>query len=565
MLGFDDKTIEANQARMESDRYGFDSMRGEIADLVLPQQSGFNTRYLSQGRVQTNGMYDEYAAQALQDGVSLFEGFVMPRGQKWQNIELPDTAPRELDTVENKRWLESKRDLVFGMRRDPKSGFTTATHASAESLFGFGEQSFWVDKRFDAFGRFAGISYQNEHLSGVWVEHDAEGNPMRVHRKFWLTAEAAQLKWGADRITPAIREAMDPLKKRSHERFEFLHVIERNPRMEPGRLDAAGMPWRGCYYSCRDKQGERVFVTGGYRTLRRIVSYFARSHNESYGRGPSNMVMPSTRGSQVMMQDRVLGTEMTVKPPFLAPSDDLDQAIIALSPFGITYGGLDDMGRETLKPLFGTSIDLSYAKDLHGEVRQTIDRGYFRDLLQLNRELKTHISAARTMEEIGEKGILLSPLARQEQEWFAPLLDVELDLLHDEGFLDDMPPSLAEYFGMGGSTATSFDNKLTQMMEAMEAAAYLRTGEQVASVAQFDPGAVKMFVREYPLDKVIPGLGRANGIPAKWQATETEKRAFDEQEAMAAQAQQLLEAAPVIADAAKNAAQAGAIDGGGVA
>lgn len=559
---FDDKTIAANQARMESDRYGFDSMRGEIADLVLPQQSGFNTRYMHQGRVQTNAMFDEYAAQALQDGVSLFEGFVMPRGQKWQNIALPETAPKELDTVENKRWLEAKRDLIFGMRSDPKSGFTTATHTSAESLFAFGEQSFWIDKRFDSYGRFVGMSYQSEHLSGVWVEHDAEGNPMRVHRKFELTAEAAQRKWGADRISPAVRDAMDPLKQRSSEKFEFLHVIERNPRVEPGRLDAAGMPWRACYYSTRDKQGERIFVDGGYRTLRRIVSYFARSHGESYGRGPSNLVLPSTRGSQVMMQDRVLGTEMTVKPPMLAPSDELDQAIVNLSPWGITYGGLDDMMREQIKPLFGNSIDLSHAKDLHGEVRMAIDRGYFRDLLQINRELKTHITAARTMEEIGEKGILLSPLARQEQEWFAPSLDTELDLVHDEGFLDDMPPALAEYFGMGGSVGSTFDNRLTQMMDAMEAAAYLRTGEQVASVAQFDPSVVKVFLREYPLAKVIPGLGRVNGIPSKWQATEEEKAAVDEQEAQAAQMQQLLAAAPVIADAAKNAAQAGAIDGG---
>ncbi|MDQ9785857.1 portal protein, partial [Serratia marcescens] len=116
-----------------------------------------------------------------------------------------------------------------------------------------------------------------------------------------------------------------------------------------------------------------AFKTGGYRTLRRIVSRFARSQDEDYGRGPAGRVLPAIRASQIMMQDRVLGTEMAVKPPLLAPSDDLDQAVIDLGPFGITYGGLDDMGREQLKP-FLTSIGLADAAQLHAEIHATIDK-----------------------------------------------------------------------------------------------------------------------------------------------------------------------------------------------
>ena len=220
------------------------------------------------------------------------------------------------------------------------------------------------------------------------------------------------------------------------------------------------------------------------------------------------------------------------------------------------------MGRETLKPLFGNSIDLNGAERLHAEVHEVIDRVFYRYLMQINREQKTHISATKTMEEIGEKGILLAPLARQEQTWFSPMLDVELDLLWEEGFLDDMPPILQEEFGRGGGISVIYDNNLSRMQEANEAAGYLRTAEQVASVAQFDPSAVKTFTREYPLDKVIPGLGRVNGIPARWRASDEEKQAQDQADAAAAMQQQLLQAAPVLADAAKNAAQAGAISNG---
>lgn len=558
-VAFEAKAIAANQARMESERGGFDSLRSEIADLCLPQAAGFHQSWISQGRTQTNAQYDEYAALALQDGVSAFEGFVMPRGQKWQGMRT--LRPDLMDNVAVAQWFEAKQDLVFAMRNDPRSGFTNAVHSSGESLFAFGEQSTWVDKRFDDFGRFVGLSYQSEHVDGVWCDLDAEGNPMRIHRKFVLTAEQAMRKFG-ERAPVAVREVMKPEKKQASERFTFIHVIERNPQRMPGRVDHAGMPWRACYFSERDKDQDRVFLTGGYRTLRRIVSHFSRSSGESYGRGPGGLVLPAIRASQVMMQDRVLATEMQVKPSLLAIDDDLDSGIIALGPWGITYGGLDEMGRETLKPLFGNSIDLNGAERLHAEVHEVIDRVFYRYLMQINREQKTHISATKTMEEIGEKGILLAPLARQEQTWFSPMLDVELDLLWEEGFLDDMPPILQEEFGRGGGISVIYDNNLSRMQEANEAAGYLRTAEQVASVAQFDPSAVKTFTREYPLDKVIPGLGRVNGIPARWRASDEEKQAQDQADAAAAMQQQLLQAAPVLADAAKNAAQAGAISNG---
>lgn len=552
---FEVKRIEANQARMESARAAFDSLRGEIADLVLPEQAGFNARYLSQGRSLTNVQYDEYAALSLEDGVSGFEGFLMPRGQKWQKISLGDE--KLMESVPVQQWLERKAALIFKMRNDPESGFTNSVHTSGQSLFGFGEQSMWNDKRYDGFGRFVGLSYQNEHLSGIFVENDAEGAPFRIHRKFTLTAEQALLKW-KEKAPPKVREAMDPAKPSPEQTFEFIHVIERNDRMLVGRLDAAGMTWKACYYSRTDKA---VFEIGGYRVQRRIVSRWGKASNEDYGRGPAGKVLAAIRATQIMMQDRVLATEMAVKPPLLAPSDDLDQAIIALGPFGITYGGLDEMGRDTLKTFLG-SIDLTGAKELHDELHGYIDRVFYRDLMQINRELKTHISAARTMEEIGEKGIMLSPMARQEGEWFSPLLNSELDLLWDEGFLDDMPPEIADYFHKGGGVHVIYDNNLSRMQEATAAAGYLRTAEQVASIAQFDPSAVQAFTREYPLSKVIPGLGDVNGIPAKWRATDEEKAAEDEQKQQQIQLETLLKAAPALSSSVKNVSEAAAANGG---
>jgi len=553
---FDAATIERNQARMQSARSNFDSLCGELAALIMPEaREGWHGTHYSQGVQLTNQQYDEYGAQAHADGTSVFEQFTMPRGQKWQKIRIAND--RIMESVVNAQWLEGLEDLIFMMRNDPKSGFVSNIHQSAESLLAFWGQSMWVDKRVDDYGRFAGISYQSEAVSGIWIDRDAEGNVMRVHRKVQLSGEALVRKFG-DEAPKLAREAMAQDKPRRDDMFDIIHVIERNPNMIPGRADMAGKPWIGCYFSVR---GKEVFKTGGYRTLRRIVSVFRRAPSETYGRSNNMQILPALRASQVIMQDRVLATELAVKRPLLSMDDELDQGVIDMSPWGVTYGGLDEAGREKLKPMMEIS-DLSAAGSLHAEIRQVIDRANFRDLMQINREIKTHVSVARTMEEIAEKGTLLSPLARQEQEWFAPMLDAELDILWEAGWLDDMPPDIERWVAEGGGLNVVYDNDLSRMQQANEAIGYLRTAEQVSSLAAAAPQVVDMFVREYPLERVIPGLGKVNGIPASWRATDEEKQAMDEAKAQQAQVQQLLQAAPIIAETTKNLAAA---EGAGVA
>jgi hypothetical protein len=556
---FDSRTIDGNQARMESARAGFDALSGEVARMILPDGADFGGTQLSQGQSNTQYQYDEYGALALQDGVSVFEGLIMPQGQMWQKIAVSDDAV--MADIECASWLEAKTKRLFELRNDPKSGFIGAMHASAESLLSLHGQSLWVDIRRDETGWACGLSYQSEEISGLWVERDAAGNVYRIHRKFSLTAEQAFDKWG-EASPPKVRDAMAERPGKEPRRadiFEFIHVIERNARLDPKRADAPGKPWIACYYSISDKLS---FSEGGYRTLRRIFSCFSRRTREDYGRSPAMRILPALRASQILMQSRVLGAEQKAKPPLLAPSDELDRATIDLGPWGMTYGGLDDRGEPMLKT-FLEAVDMTDARDIHAEVRQVIDRSWWRDLLQIFKEQKTHISALRTSEEMAEKGLLLAPLGRQQTEWLAPMLDVELDLMHELGEFDDMPQRLVEYFGASRKVRAIYDNLLSQMLEAAEAAGLLRALQMYAEIAQLDPqSAVEQLLREMPMAKMIPFLLHANGVPARLRATDAEKAAFDQQQAQKAMVQQLTEAAPALGVAAKNFAQAGAIGAG---
>jgi hypothetical protein len=551
---FDPNHIRLNQARMEKNRSTHDRYWAEIAALCYPELESFQGGQMKQSawlrdQVQTVGSHDPYTVEAVQDGVSLFESYVMPRGQRWQKLELGDEGL--MQDVESLQFLERVELRLFGLRNDPESGFVANVHDSAMSLFNFGPQSLWVDDRYDDYGRWAGIRYESEYVGDIWVERDTTGRVIRIHRRIMMTAEQADLKW-REKAPMLVRKAMAGNPPNRHQEFEFLHVIERNQAMDPRRIDAAGKPWIGCYYSVSDNM---VFETGGYHSLPRLVSSFRRPGNVAYGRSPAMIALPLIRRCMEIDRDRCWGAELRLLPPLLAADNELDGAVLEMRPFGVTEGGLNERGEALIKE-FLTQSDATDAKELMGEARQMIDKIFFRDLLQLDREYKSHIPAARIEEERNEKGILLAPLAQQEAEWLSPMTARELTLMARHGMMDDMPDKVKAYLHAQGTLGLKYDNGLTQLQEAGKSAAFLSVAGQIGSLAQFNPQYVEFFNREYPPEKVITELGRIAGIPASMRSTEEERAAFDRQQQQKAQLDQLLAAAPALAGAAKDAASA---------
>lgn len=554
-MAITEDSVRVNQQRMESARSIYDGAWSEIARLVYPEMNHFYGGSALWNRWSTYKaaeMHDPYAAQALEDGVAVFEGFTMPRGQRWQKLTLDDELMKNVAIAQ---WVETKEKRLFDLRHNPESGFIGAMHESAMSLYAFCAQSMWVDVRYSPVtGAPLGLSYESEFVGEIFVEWDASGRPYRIHRKIGLTAEQARGKFKAETPAPVLK-VLTGDNPQPDKAFEFIHVIEPNTEYDPERIDAKGMPWASAYYLVG---GDAVvFKRGGYRSLRRIFSTFTRGVRNSWGFSPTMRVLPQIKLLQEITRDRVFGAELRLLPPLLASDDELDGSIVELRGLGITYGGLDERGNSKLKE-FLTAADSSDAERLAAEARLAIDTAYGRHLLQLNRELKTHITATRTQEEMAEKGILLGALARQEAEWLAPMTQVELNLMAELGEFDDMPGEVAEYFMAEGGFNWRYDNQLSRMMKSQDTLSYLTLAEQVNLLGQYDPTFLEDFKREYPSHRVLPVLGDNAGIPASMRATDEDKAAFDQQKAQKQQLDQLANVLPAFTDAIKNTAQVGA-------
>lgn len=516
---FDAKEAIAAQSRMELARAPFDRQWQEAAELCLPRQADFpigGTR--QQGADRANQIFDERAQQAADDGGSVFMGWVMPNGQMWQGMTPPDPELMRYQHV--RAWYERKSHRLHALRANARSGWTQQTGESVASLMVFGNQAMEVDKLRDPVTRRTlGPRYRSEHIGRVYIEQDWQGLPSRKHVKLTLTAAQALARFGLEALerAPQVISKATGTDKDKAQPFEFLRTITPNGAIDINRLDWRGKAWLNGFISLADKE---YVEQGGYRSSPLTYSRFRQSPTEDYGRGPGTDVLPAIKAAQAIMIDLMVAAEMGLRPPLGAP-DDASDMLINYSAAEVTYGAVDRRGNQLIKTLFEVG-DSQGALAVQTIVHGVIDRAFFRHLLLVNQDMKSHVTDGQLYERLQEKGILLSPLARQETEWFTPMLDAEIDVMADMSEFDDMPGEVRE---AGGLFGTNYDNPLNRALKAQEAGGYYRALDKVVTVAQYDPSALETFLDEYPIDKAIRGIAQIEGIPASWAATEAEKRA----------------------------------------
>lgn len=539
---FDAVTIKRNHESMKQRKIPFQQMQMDSARLILPRQSNFQNITQLQSNVMEDRIFDEYAQQSFETGVSLMEAWIMPRGQLWQRWELSDSDL--MKSQRNREWVEIKNRTLSQLRNDPKSGFTGQTHESIASLLGLGMQSMWPDIRRDITGKAVGLSYKSEFIGQIYIKEDHQGLVNHIHYEFPLRAEQAAAKWKDD--------APDPVKKAirdgnpDHE-IRFIHVIQPNLQYNSERLDWKGKPWAGCYYCMENSE---VFIKGGYRTLPRIVSRFINAPNEDYGRCPAFTILPAIEATQQMRMDLMLASELSAMPPMGAHDDMMDQ-VVRYAAHEVTYGAIDHHGNRMLQPLYQGS-DMSWAFQLVEQLHKAIDRAFFVDMLQIRKEMKSHVTDSQLYQREEEKGMLLAPLANQETEWLSPMLDREIDLMDELGLFEDMPPEIAEALDDGVTLSPVYDNGITRAQDAGAAAGYWTMLEQFGPIFQNDQEAWQQFRQKYPMEKVMDNMGRINGIPASWEATNEEREDRRKSDEDAAALENVIAALPNIAKSSKD-------------
>lgn len=525
--------------RLMSQRTTFEKVWQQIEDRINPTDVQFSSTVanLTKGQQNTDKVFDATPGLALDRFKSAIHSLVTPRNQTWHKLKASDEALNEDQEVT--RYLEEVNKRLFAARY--AANFDTEVQGSYYQAGKFGSMGLFVGERP---GR--SLFYRSIPIKQLFFAENEFGIVDLVHRDWFWTARQAFQRWG----TKLPRVIQNAAEKMPETEYRFLHVVKPRADADVSRKDYRGMEFVSYYISYDTRE---VIEEGGFRAFPYAVGRYDLTAGDVYGRSPCMTILPDVKMLNEMNRTTIQAAQLALLPPMLVHRDGILDAM-RLTPGALNYGGVDDSGRALVQPLdMGSNVNIGM--ELMDQKRAIINDALLSTLFQILVD-KPNITATEAMLRAQEKGQLIGPTgARIESEFLSVMLMRELDILAAAGQLPEMPEKLAE---AGGLFEIEYDSPLSRAREAEGGVAILRTFEQLAPIAQVAGPSV---FKRFNVDKISEELARLNGMPARLLYTDEEMEGIDAAAAQQAELQQILQAAPVAASAAKDIAQASALAG----
>jgi len=526
-------------SRLVNQRATFEAVWQDIEDRISPTDIQFQEKNpnRTKGRQRNERVFDATPGLALDRFKAAIHSLVTPRNQQWHKLKSVDEGMK--DDTEVTRYLDEVTNRLFSARY--AANFDTEVQGCYYTSGKFGSMGMYIGENP---GR--GLFYRAVPMKQLFFAENQFGVVDLVHREFPWTARAAFQKWGK-KCPAVIRNAAE---NRPEQEFTFLHVVKPRADADVTKRDYRGMPFVSYYIHVETRE---LLEESGFRAFPYAVGRYDLNPGEVYGRSPCMTILPDVKMLNEMNRTTIQAAQLSVLPPLLAHRDGILDAI-RLTPAAVNYGGVDDSGRQMIQPLnIGANVNIGL--EMMDQKRMVINDALLQTLFQILVD-KPNITATEAMLRAQEKGQLIGPTgARIESEFLSNMLYRELDIMAAAGQLPEMPEQLRE---RGGMYEIEFESPLSRAREAEGGVAILRTFEQLAPIAQV---AGPQVFKRFNMDAAAKELARLNGMPAKLLYSDEEMEGIDAGLEQQAELQQILQAAPVAASAAKDIAQAQALAG----
>lgn len=520
---------------MKQGRAVLDSHCQEIAKRVLPRQAEF-LHTPTAGEKRTELVYDFTGALALERYAAAMESMLTPRISMWHNLKPSDPDLAKIRSV--KLFFEDLNKRLFSHRYSPKANFASQQAECYMSLGAFGTAPKFIDARG---GRAGGLRYKCLHLSRFFRASDFEGKLDTVFYEMPpMTYRQAAQQFGVENLPLDVATA---LKSGDLDKtMDVFHCVMPNTDFNPMRMDFRGRKFISYYVASKEKH---ILHVGGYDSMPYVAPRASVAPTEEYGRSPAMMVLPGLKMLNEMKKVNIRAAHLAVRPPLLTADSQILRP--DTRPGRFNKGGLNAQGNELVKPMVtGSRPDMG--EQLMEVEREVVNEAFFVTLFQILVDNHT-MTATEVMERAREKAALIAPaMARQQSEDIEPMVEREISLLAAQGKIPEPPPELLE---ARGEYEVEHSSPLSRSMRSEEAVGLFRTLEGLTGFAQIDPSILDIFNP----DEIGRGIADINGVPESWLRSRDEVNQLHEAQAQQAQMQQLLDAAPVVTQAQKSAAE----------
>lgn len=556
--------VKADFESLRNDRKNWDEMYQVVGEYVSQIKQNFQ-ECPQPGEFLVGDIFDSTGPFAAHTSASALLGMLWPGSAKMSIEIIPPDDMEDIDTELNE-FYERMTARATSAMDDPRANLALAFDEYMLDQIIFGTSGVGVEA-----GDESLLLYKPYGVKEAYIDEGKNGRVARYFLFYEWTVRRAVDEYGIDNVSEKIREKY--MSNKFQDRVKILvYVCKRGEKK--ARAGKLAMEYAAYHY---DYDGGFLLREDGFHEMPAAFGRFKKLNYERYGRSPAMNALPDIREANVLREACIMATEKALDMPKGVFSDGvlgggvIDQSPHAINVFNAT--GANSSGN----PIFdiGSPPDIRAALSRLEELRQSISQHFFIDrLLDFNNSTQMTFGEAQIRENRASM-TMSSLFNRQIAEVWNPIIERSINILWRLGTFgvlensDEERDVIArgkepEYFPEEIVRRLQDGEEIYQIVYKTQAANAARANEYIGILDVIGVAAQMMNIdpsvsNRLNLHEGIKEIAKIRGTPAGLVRQDDEVDEIEAAQAQAQNQQQMIQAAPQIAGAVKDVAQAEAM------
>lgn len=527
--------------QLASDRTTWLDHWRELAHWCLPRSgkfldSGTGNVQPNRGEKKNTHIINNTAKRAVGIATAgLMSGASSP-ARPWFKLRTPYDDLNERPAV--KKWL----DIVEKRMREVfnQSNTYRALRQSYRDLLVFGTHGDIVLEDFESV-----LHHYPMTVGEYALDANDKGNVDTIYRKFDMRVGQLVQKFGYSQCSQHVQNMYD---RRALDVFvPVLHVIEPRRERNPMKLDNKNMPYASCYYEFGGVDQEYLKESGFQIFPALTPRWELANSSDVYGSSPGMDALGDTKALQHLELRSAQAVDFDSLPPLQAPANTR----VNMTPGSVTY--VDTTGGGVKRLIERGTFDISKVDEKVRSIEGRIERAYYVDmfLLIIGDERVQPATAREIAERHEEKLLMLGPVLESlHDELLSPLVEITFAYMLRGGLIPPPPRELSNV-----PLVVQFVSLLAQAQRLVGLNSIDRLLGTILNAASIVPQAGIM-LDKVDTDQLVDVYADTLGVDPTLIVADDQVALIRQERQAQQQQQQAIEAAPQVAKAAKDMAQA---------
>jgi len=479
----------------------------KLAEYFCPRKANISGGTQTPDGSKEAALFDGSGYYALDVAVRGQSSSIIPIDRPWFSIDPPEGLKKSFRV---KQWCQEvtrkmRVALVY-------TGFYAQADDFLADINCFGTGAFYRERD------ERGVLYKSQGIGEYCISQNSRGDIDCLDREITMTAKQLAGKFGEDKVSKKVQEALKAGKGKQEQQFQVIHSIY--PRSEaermPGKIDGPNKAFASCYFELDAKNVLRVW---GYDEFPYSVSRWATwkgyESETPWGYSPAWLALPDMKQLNVLQKNLDALVDKKVNPPLLIPQGykgDIDKR-----PGGITW--FDANSQADGRPQeWGNNGDYNIGNDRVKMKKDAVDRFFQVDMwLAVSRIDRSNVTAEEIRARLREQSRMFSSThTRLTNDWIRPqIMGLFIEMLH-AGELPEPPQEMIGQDGAGGvflaEPSISLNSRIAMALKDEDDEALNSMFGMAGQIAAFKPDITDAL----DWDKAFQDIGRNRGINPDW-------------------------------------------------